>query len=214
MSGSLSFPYDIQGDDFSNFSNRDLESDGSHGLVNALSNAKRAIDCQVDAILKTFKIKKKRGFPGKVEQFNELGLVAPRILNRVIRQRNYLEHEYVLPDRERVEDAVDTATLFVAVTNRIYRMFPQEISIGEGDEMGGIIQYDHNCMNLSFDEKNGKISVKGYFEGEDVLSESYSSENREYILLLRLIVESDFHYSTVTEEQAINTFIANVRENL
>jgi hypothetical protein len=39
--------------------------------------------------------------------------VAPRILNKIVRLRNMLEHEFHLPKKTEVEDAVDVATLFL-----------------------------------------------------------------------------------------------------
>ena len=41
----------------------------------------------------------------------EIGVVAPRIVTKVVRARNYLEHEYRKPEKEQVEDAVDVTTL-------------------------------------------------------------------------------------------------------
>lgn len=93
---------------------------GNHGLVNALSNAKRAIDCQVTNILHGFGISIPKQFPTKLEKIASLGLVAPRIVKKIIRLRNLLEHEFHNPQLTEVDDAVDVATLFLEATRRIY----------------------------------------------------------------------------------------------
>lgn len=98
----------------------DLLTGGNHGIVNALSNAKRAIDCQVTNILQGFGLVIPKQFPTKLEKVAALGLVAPRIVRKIVRLRNLLEHEFNSPQLAEVEDAVDVATLFIEATRRIY----------------------------------------------------------------------------------------------
>jgi hypothetical protein len=52
-------------------------------------------------------------FTSKVASLLSLGVVVPRILNKIVRLRNMLEHEFHLPKQTEVEDAVDVATLFL-----------------------------------------------------------------------------------------------------
>ena len=49
---------------------------------------------------------------------NSIGVISPGILKKINRKRNFLEHEYIYPSKEEVEDALDVAKLFVAYTNR------------------------------------------------------------------------------------------------
>jgi hypothetical protein len=53
-------------------------------------------------------------FPGRLETLRTLGLVAPRIVRKIVQLRNLLEHEFHLPKVNEVEDALDIASLFVA----------------------------------------------------------------------------------------------------
>ena len=103
----------------------DLLDVGPAARVNALSNAKRAIDSTVEQALRTF------GWPGgresRVVRLNylaSLGLVAPRIIRRVIDARNDAEHEFRQPTTEQAEEAVDIATLFVASVKASLAMIP------------------------------------------------------------------------------------------
>lgn len=110
----------------------DLESTLPHKHINALSNAKRAIDCQLDNIFDAFGMRKKRNFPKKMELIGEIGLVAPRIVRKVVRVRNLLEHEYYDPDESEVEDAVDVTTLFLEATARPFRSFMEDYFVADG----------------------------------------------------------------------------------
>lgn len=115
--------FEIEADEFMKFAEADLQQETTQGLVNALSNAKRAIDCQVDTVLGCFGLLARHSFPQKINILNELGIVTPRIIKKVVKARNFLEHEYINPEREQVEDAVDVATLFVISLDKGLRNF-------------------------------------------------------------------------------------------
>ena len=53
MHGEYSFDCDfnISPDEFINYAKKDIVLADKHGLVNAMSNAKRAIECQADTVL-------------------------------------------------------------------------------------------------------------------------------------------------------------------
>ena len=46
------------------------------------------------------------------------GIASPRILNKVNKSRNLLEHEYRKPKKDQVEDAIDAVTLFTKYTEK------------------------------------------------------------------------------------------------
>lgn len=95
------------------FAEKDLRRGGVRGLVNALSNSKRAIDCQIANLLLALGLSATGNFPSRVEKLQSLGLIAPRILRKIVQLRNALEHDYHKPTIAQVEDAVDIATLFL-----------------------------------------------------------------------------------------------------
>lgn len=119
----IQYTTDLKPADYLRFAAKDLEQDLEHFHINALGNAKRAIDCTVDNLLSGFGLKRPRSFPAKLEVVQSLGLLAPRIVRKVVRVRNLLEHEYYRPSVSEVEDAVDIATLFVEVAARPFRKF-------------------------------------------------------------------------------------------
>lgn len=120
---NVDLPFEITPDQFLRFAEHDLSSGYEHHLVNALSNIKRAIDCQLDSLLFGFglfqKSKEERwNFPKKVDILNQVGIISPRILEKINRKRNLLEHEYRTPEKEQVEDALDVSTLFISYTEK------------------------------------------------------------------------------------------------
>lgn len=120
---NIEVPFPIRAKEFLKSAEYDLSSEYDRHLVNALSNIKRAIDCQLDSLLFGFGLfekskKKKWHFPDKIVCLNKIGITSPRILERINQQRNLLEHEYTSPDKKRVEDALDVATLFLAYTDK------------------------------------------------------------------------------------------------
>lgn len=117
---SLKYLTPVTPPEYLKFAETDLSVGGRHGYVNALSNAKRAIDCQVTNILQGFGLSIPNQFPAKLEKISALGLVAPRIVKKIVRLRNLLEHEFHNPNMSEVEDAVDIATLFIQATRQAF----------------------------------------------------------------------------------------------
>ncbi len=155
--GTLEYEFEINSNEFLRYAEMDLESGDNHGLINALSNAKRAIDCQVEKVLGCFRLLSRRNFPQKMELLRNMGIVAPRIVNKVVKARNYLEHEFKIPDKEQVEDAIDIANLFVTSLDRALHFFPLHY------ELGTVIDGVYDDYNNPTMDKT--ISI--YFEEED-----------------------------------------------
>ena len=63
--GSLNYEIPNKSDAFLEYAENDLESNTEAGNVNALTNAKRAIDCQIEQLIKALGLKKQSNFPKK-----------------------------------------------------------------------------------------------------------------------------------------------------
>lgn len=138
-----------------------------HGRVNALSNIKRAIECRIDELLYNYclHIKSKKeewNFPKKVEVLTNLGLIAPRILTKINRQRNLLEHEYINPSQDNINDALDVAILFLSYSDNFLNMGPL-ISISKGGEWK--ITINRNKDTILF--QKGEINIEKNIDNED-----------------------------------------------
>ena len=153
-------PFEIKPHDFLNYAQSDLEMNDQHNLVNCLSNCKRAIECQVDGLLFSlglFEKSKKKGwnFHKKIEILNQLGIVSPRILKKINKHRNLLEHGYLRPDPEKVEDAVDIAILFLNYTDKYLKSTIESFYIIFDDNYPVVVTLDYGHSKINFSEIPG-----------------------------------------------------------
>jgi hypothetical protein len=155
-STNLDYDFDIVAEEFLRFAEKDLTQGDKHGLVNALSNAKRAIDSQVDKVLGCFGLLSRRNFPQKMVMLSDMGIIAPRIVNKVVKARNYLEHEYQAPVQEQVEDALDIAFLFVTSLDRTLNFFSDSYSLMGTDKD------EERTLLISFDTDKPRFILTGY----------------------------------------------------
>jgi hypothetical protein len=170
-------PFQTKPHDFLRFAEYDLNNKYEHHLINALSNLKRAIDCQLDSLLFGFGLydqakKKKLSFPKKVALLNSFGIISPRILKRINQKRNLLEHEYISPAEDDVEDALDVANLFIAYTDKFIQralLECQPYNDKIKDVFEFCLDYKKRSLRLSTDiEKKGKTrEIKKNVRAED-----------------------------------------------
>ncbi|WP_447927919.1 hypothetical protein [Vreelandella sp. EE27] len=133
----LSHSFDINPSEFLSFSKADLKDNSKRGLVNALSNAKRTIDCQIDKIFMSFGYDPKN-FPSHLVKFSEIfsdakdgnnipiklriinafGMAPSGLVSQVRTLRNGLEHNFSSPNYSDVKKSIEIAELFVAATDR------------------------------------------------------------------------------------------------
>jgi hypothetical protein len=210
--------------DYLRFANADLKQNLEHFQINALSNAKRAIDCQVDNLFSAFGLIRKRTFPEKLAVVEELGLLAPRILKKVVKVRNLLEHEYYRPQVAEVEDAVDLASLFVEASARPFRGFMTAYFIADGTSaqrtnsdkrVKEITENDYRIDGYTFTE-----SVFVEFDAEthtfqlDLVSKNkavaeiqINQKSSLYKQLTRYTIEHDFNHDQWDEHGSAVAFI-------
>jgi len=151
----------VSPNDFLEFAIRDLDSGKeTYHYVNCLSNCKRAIDSQVDLLIKKFGYKKaakqeRWNIPKKLEFIGEFGIITPRILNRIITLRNKLEHEFKAPSKREVEDALDVTVLFLSYSALVdIPSLNWILSDGLG------VRYDYENMTFSFFQNEGNRMLK------------------------------------------------------
>jgi hypothetical protein len=109
---------------FLGFAREDLLQPTERGFVNALSNAKRAVENRVDTLLYAYGLrahaKRERwNYPTKANKLREAGIFVPEALrNMITASRNDLEHDYRIPrSGKEVGNSVDVAELFLRTTN-------------------------------------------------------------------------------------------------
>jgi len=130
----INIPFDVSPEEYLKYAEKDINIKDAHNLINALSNTKRALDCQVECLLIAigqFELakRKKYNIPKKIEVLKDFGIIAPRILTKITNTRNVMEHNFQCPDMEKVNDFLDITTLFIEATNRFVYAFPGESQI-------------------------------------------------------------------------------------
>lgn len=133
-------PFELTAEQFCDFAIKDSKVNSIHSRINALSNIKRAIECRIDeliyaACLHVKSESEKWNFPKKIHILGNLGILAPQILKKINRKRNELEHQYIKPSKEDVEDALDVARLFLESTEKHHGggSFVKEVSRTRND---------------------------------------------------------------------------------
>jgi hypothetical protein len=207
---------DLNPTDFLERAEEDYELGGSASLLNSITNAKRAIHCQIDQTLTSLGFNSKRwNLPQKIDMLNRLGFIAPRILKRVTDARNVLEHEYSAPTIQQIEESLDLAALFLGATNRYLENFGDEFSIGNRDE-----QVDAFCckneLRFSFGYKEKGFNVVAFsnvspeceLRTDFVVGRVFIKPTDEiFPNVIRLVVASD---NDVKIEKALKSFFTTI----
>lgn len=135
MTDSLPLPSAASPEMYLQFARSDLRRTYRRNRVNAFSNAKRALHLQIDVLtdafgLKALPEKERRSFPQRLDFLSRCGVVAPKILKRLNRLRNMVQHDYYIPERQETEDFLDVVELFLASSQAIRTSFPYQTHFG------------------------------------------------------------------------------------
>lgn len=187
------------------FSDKDLLLNSEHGYVNALSNAKRAIDCQITNMLSVLGLNKSGNIHSKMSRIEEIGILAPRILKKVNKIRNLLEHQFHKPTSDEAEDAVDIATLFIESTEKVFVNFMDSFWLArEGSENRLEMFKEGNKtiiiddalplftfadgMYIDYSEENNDFGVSCYLSNKEVLEVEIEKGSPLHIELLKICI--------------------------
>jgi len=136
---SVKFDSESNPESYYKYAIKDLEeSTDERSRINSLSNAKRALHFQVELLADAFGFKRRiksnrSSFPQLLEFCSKCGIIAPRILKKLNHIRNLVEHEYLVPSIEEVEDFIDVVQLFLSSTDRFLRKFPTSLELVSED---------------------------------------------------------------------------------
>lgn len=142
-SWDLTTKFDINPYDFLEFAKSDYRNKDKKGMVDALSNSKRSIDCQVDWIISylgydylNFSERRYPEIRTLINEFEEnvdaykdlslklrfiqsLELTSVFLISKIRTLRNKLEHQYMLPSNDEVREAIEVAEIFINATQNI-----------------------------------------------------------------------------------------------
>lgn len=220
--------FDVTPEEFLKFAKTDYKDNSKKGLVGAVTNAKRAIDCQIDWIINYLGYEylefNEEKYPYLLNTINELEKeeylnknyplklrfiqaleIAPTFLISEIRAvRNKLEHEYILPSKEKARECIELAELFIDATqNKLFNRFITDYSIQ--NEYESTDTYMRKPFyNISFEPREREIRIYANNE-EDITKEvRLSPLDEEYIYFIKSAISSNFYYLTKVFEVNID----------
>lgn len=200
--------YDISPNDFLHFARQALKEGDDAGCVNALTNAKRAIDCEVESFLAALgyprgkdlprsvsdylarqgRTLRRPGLDAKLQLLQALNVVPVKLAARVRALRNDLEHEYALPQVEDVRDAIETADIFMRALRYVESWMLGEMELGsESPDREGCFTSD-GTLWLEYKENLITVSLRECSREIDPLP--IRADENGYLELVRLLVET------------------------
>lgn len=207
--------FDLNPNAYLSFAKLDLKQKDDRGLINALSNAKRAIDCLIENTLKNFNINLKKvpkaalSFcedvldednksisPFSLRLFCALGLSPNLLVSEVRSLRNKIEHEFNIPEKQDVMRAYEVAELLIN-NIKAKEIYSCKIDISDVHKHGDL-SWD-NFSGLVFSSPF-RLSQKeiGYF-GLEYRDENgykylynFDQEDKEYYYFLKAMFIAEF----------------------
>lgn len=201
----LDFEFDITPADFLRFANQDFQNKDERGITNAVTNAKRSIDCQVDRFLACLgyepntdlpqnvkdyikhhsTLKEGVGIPQRLKLLRALEVAPSNLISRTRRIRHLLEHQYKLPTKTKASEAIEIATLFIGTLNNVLHTFIDGFDIGDEEN---IPQDDYSLReNVVRVLSNGSyFKIVGRVKRQIIGECKISNTENQYLELLRL----------------------------
>ena len=172
----------------------DLESGNERrNLNNAIRNAKAALHMKVDILCisfageKYFK-NKLRSFPKKMDFLESIGITRPRIIEKINKIRNEIEHEYRDATLEEAEDFIDIVLLFIEATKYFNSRFPVD-----GDFHGPAISELGFLRRVICNWKDGELvffyTVESQYSFLKMTSHSIKVGDERYSQWVKFIIE-------------------------
>lgn len=196
--------FDINPKDFLRFAKFDFSQKDERGLINSLTNSKRAIDCQIDEVLSKFGVNQDNfkeatdkfiahfhftnDIPNKLKFIQALNFAPSLLISRTRNLRNRLEHLYQKPSENEVNEALDVADLFIRSVSSYLKMQTEEFTIT--DEKNYDAKKPRHCKNgiaFSFNQKTKSFELGKIISDKIVENVTITSINIEYFGIVRLM---------------------------
>lgn len=186
--------------DFVEYAERDLRGgESTHSLINATSNLKRAVDCQLDYILSVLNLdklyrEKRLGVERKLGFLKKAGVFRSRSIEKLNTLRNRLEHHYEIPKIQDVEVYFDLVSAFVSVVEAAIPAFGANSILTMGLVGGGVVETQFKFdgpeikLTLERDGLNGRIFHVDFSKSRDIISDldSFSFLMKIHLLLRKV----------------------------
>lgn len=181
---SLEFESEYLPFEYLEFARQDLDAgEDIRNIINAVGNAKRALHLQVETICTGYGYKSKsRDFPPKLNFLRDIGIVAPKVLEKLNKIRNRIEHDYYSPTIDEANDFIDVVELFLYATLSFIAVFPEESLFIIGDGSNEYAVHEETGLpihvRVRIEKNTGKFSISDDGrDGDLFLSVQMGQEN-------------------------------------
>lgn len=210
-SGStLNYSFEISPKDFLSYSKQDFKTNDKRGNINALTNAKRAIDCQVDKIFSSLGLDP-NNFPTSIEEFiaksksspskkdlpvrlkflQAMSFAPAEIIAKARLLRNKLEHYYRKPSDDEVSNAIELAELFILATDSKLKSL-WDFSISDIEKRSKSNGHLWNSIYISFNYEKHLFNVRAYIGKGDKKEILVRNTDIEFYYLLKTATSFDY----------------------
>lgn len=213
------------------YADRDLLNTDARGLVNALSNAKRAINCQITSLLTVLGLQSSGDLQTKLQRFEEIGILASRVSKKITRLERLLDNQFSKPSLEDTEDAIDIATLFVEATDKIFQEYMDAWWITkkgcakrsgthrykEGNKTfilnNGLPQTAYSDgLYIQYDHESGDYGIWGYLEDQEVFEAEVRCGSSLDIELIKCSVLTPYNAPDSELKKLADKFVNDIND--
>jgi hypothetical protein len=206
--GDMESKFDLTPRNFLRFAKQDLKTEDDRGIINSLTNSKRAIDCQTDEALEKCGIKSNdfhpdikefiqhfdlnEDIPIKLKIIHALNLAPSILIARSRTIRNKLEHLYQKPTIEEAKEALDVADLFIRSVEGKFKSLTTDFGLTDENNYNSDNNWHFNYgLEILFETDDRKFYIKKLIKNEKSDSIEIDSSFTEYYGLLRLMFSID-----------------------
>lgn len=231
-SGGVEY-FNIKPKDFIRYAKEDLKSNQDSALVNSITNAKRAIDCQIDTVLKTFGIEfdnlpkaseifinctssKNEDLPQKLKLMQSLKVAPGGLTSRARTLRNKLEHYYKVPTKKEIEEAIEIAELFILSCESKTKRMEYEYDISsqtyDNTKIDNTNTYPDrfiNCLRFGYRESKKEFTIVSHINYKRVIEVSFGTESVEFYHLIRMLNSLDYKLDFKESLNCLLTYIGH-----
>ncbi|MBI3221226.1 MAG: hypothetical protein HYZ44_17080 [Bacteroidetes bacterium] len=207
-SGNMDNKFDLTPKNFLRFAKQDIQTEDDRGIINSLTNSKRAIDCQTDEALENCGFKSNdfdpdiKNFvehfdltddiPIKLKIIHALNLAPSILISKTRTLRNKLEHFYQKPTIDEAKEALDVADLFIRSVEGKFKTLTNDFGLTDkknydNDDHWGFT----NGLFFSFDIDERNFSVRKIIGKKNEEMMVIDCNYIEYCGLLRLMFSID-----------------------
>lgn len=207
---TLNYDFDISPKEFLSYSKQDIKQNNKRGAINALTNAKRAIDCQTDKIfhsigldpnnfptvieefiLKSKNCPVKRDLPIKYKFLQTLNFAPAEIIANARNLRHKLEHFYKKPSDIDVSNAIELAELFILATDsKLKSMWDFTITDEQKHEESN--EHLYNNIYIQYNSQKHLFTLTGYVGKKRLRVLTIKNDTVEYYYLLKIATSFDY----------------------